>query len=146
MTDLKKASLYVKTSDDLPGNFHEVKMSIGFSNPIATSFTFGLVEETEYLEESIGKHVLSYNIEDEEYFVSLTPENKACLTLTGGDGALHEAFLLMESIDTALALIKTMPTPHENVTSYTIYKVAVLESGNLIFEAIYKNDYIRSLS
>lgn len=146
MTELKKVSLYVKTTDNLPGNFHEVKINLGFSTPITTSFTFGLVEEIEYLPESLGKYVLSYSIEDEEYFISLNSEKQACLSLTGGNGPLHEAFLLMESIDTPLALPKATPKPHENVTSYTIYQTIETVEGNLMFNAVYKNDYISTYS
>lgn len=146
MAELKKASLYVKTSDELPGNFHEVKINIGFSTPLATSFTYGLVEEIEYQADSLDKFVLSYTINDEEYFLSLNPENKACLTLTGGVGALHKAFLLMESMDTAIALPQATPKPHENTTAYTIYQVMESETGELLFKAVYKNDYIGSYS
>lgn len=146
MKELKKASLYVKTSDELPGNFHQLQINIGFANPVATSFTFGLVEEVEYHADSLGKFILSYNINDEEYFLSLNPEKKACLTLTGGIGPLHEAFLLMESMDTAIALPRSTPKPHDNTTSYTIYQVIESESGDLLFKAVYKNDYIASYS
>lgn len=146
MAELKKASLYVRTSDELPGNFHKIQINVGFGNPVATSFTFGLVEDIEYKEDSVGKFVLSYTIDNEEYFISLNTEKKACLALTGGIGALHEAFLLMDSIDTALALPKATPKPHENTTAYTIYKVMESESGDLLFKAVYKNDYIGSYS
>lgn len=147
MTELKKASLYVKISDELPGNFHQLKISIiSFANPVATSFKYGLVEEIEYQTDSLGKFVLSYTINDEEYFISLNPQKKACLTLAGGEGALHEAFLLMESIDTAIALPQATPQPHDNTTAYTIYKVMESETGELLFKAVYKNDYIGSYS
>ena len=146
MPGLKTASLYVKTTDDLPGNFHEVQLNMGFGTPIVTSMTFGLVEEIEYLAESIGKFVLSFNIDDEEYFISLNPQNQACLATTGGTGPLHKAFLLMESIDTALALTREIPKPQGNVSSYTIYKLSEFENDDLIFDAVFKNDYIKSYS
>lgn len=142
MAELKKASLYVKTSDGLPGNFHEIQINIGFADTFSTSFKYGLVEEIEYLEDSLGKFVLSYTINDEEYFLSLNPQKKACLTITGGVGALHEAFMLIESMDTAIALPKETPKPHDDTTAYTIYKVQKTETGALLFNAVYKDNYV----
>lgn len=144
MPELQTAPLYVKIQDDLPGTFIEVNINIGFATPINTAFTYGLVENIKFLPESIGNHVLSYTIDDQEYFVSLL-DNKPCLTEAGGNGALHEAFLLMSRADTAFALPSHTPKPHPDTTAYTVYRVSE-EEGRLYFNAILKNKYLDKMS
>lgn len=144
MSQIQTAPLYVKLPDALPGDFSKGNLTLRFSAPIRTSFTYGLVEEIKFLPESIGKYVLSYTIGDQIYFVSLL-NNKACLTEAGGNGALHEAFLLMEEADTAVALPLSTPKPHPNTSAYTVYKV-LEEQGRLYFHAILKNKYLDKMS
>jgi hypothetical protein len=145
MPELLAVPLYVKVEDDLPGNFSEVKINIGFTSPIKTNFTYGLVELIEYSPDSIGKHVLSYTIDENEYFLSLL-DNKPCLTETGSNGPLHEAFLLMEEAETAYTLPSITPKPHPETTAYTVYRVMKEENGNLVFKAILKNKYLDKYS
>lgn len=136
MPKLKIAPLYVRIQDNLPGNITEVNINIGFSEPIHTSFSYGLVEEINFLTESVGKYVLGYTIGDEDYFVSLL-DNKTCLTVAGGNGALHEAFLLMEDASTATALHISTPNSPPKASAYTVYRISE-DEGRLYFDAILK--------